>query len=573
MYVAKVPNRNSPPTYLIRESYRENGQVKNRTVANITQLPVEQIQLISCVLKGERLIPADDHFRIVRSQPHGHVQAVFQMIRHLQLPQLIAHRRCRERDLVLAMIVQRLLKPSSKLAATRLWKNTTLADELNVADAEVEELYDALDWLLARQKRIENKLAKRHLGNGDHVLYDVSSSSYTGKMCLLARFGHNRDGRRDLPCIVYGVMTDDEGRPVAVDVYPGNTADPTTVPDQVDKLKQRFGLERVVAVGDRGMLTQTQIDMLRKRPGLGWLSALRSESIRKLIDTGLVQRSLFDERNLAEICSPEFPGERLVVCYNPLLAERRKRKREELLAATEVRFERLAREVARRTKKLLKKDEIGVKVGRVLNKYKVGKHFTLTIKDNHFTWERKQKAIAEETGLDGIYVIRTSEPAERLSADDAVRGYKRLGDVERAFRSLKGLEVLLRPIHHHLNDRVKAHIFVCLLAYYVQWHLKQAWSSLLFADEQLSEHRQTRDPVASAEPTADVKAKKATRETADGLEIQSFLTLLDELATQCRNTCEFGEDRTVVCLTKATEPTALQTQAARLLEVYCSQQA
>lgn len=573
MYVAKVPNRNSPPTYLLRESYRENGQVKNRTLANITHLPLEQIQLLSRVLKGERLILADDHFRILRSRPHGHVQAVFDMMRHLELPQLIAHRRCRERDLVLAMIVQRILKPSSKLAATRLWKNTTLAEDLDVADAQVEELYAALDWLLARQTRIENKLAKRHLSDGDQVFYDVSSSSDTGKTCLLARFGYNRDGRRDLPCIVYGVMTDDDGRPVAIDVYPGNTADPTTVPDQLDKLKQRFGLERVVVVGDRGMLTQTQIDTLRQRPGLGWLSALRSESIRKLIETGLVQRSLFDEQNLAEICSPDFPGERLVACDNPILAERRQRKREELLVATEAQFERLGREIARRTKKPLKKDAIGVKLGRVLNKYKVGKHFTLSIEDNHFTWERKQQAINEEAGLDGIYVIRTSEPAQRLSADDVVRSYKRLSDVERAFRSLKGLELLVRPIHHHLDDRVQAHLFVCLLAYYVQWHLKQAWSSLLFADEHLSEHRQQRDPVAPAKPAPEVKAKKATRQTADGLEVQSFLTLLNEFGTQCRNTCEFGEARTALRLTKLTESTPLQTEAARLLQDYCSQQA
>lgn len=573
MYVAKVPNRKSPPTYLLRESYRENGRVKNRTLANITNLPGAQIQLLSRVLKAERLIPADDHFRILRSLPHGHVEAVFDMLGHLKLAELIGHRRCRERDLVLAMIVQRILKPSSKLAATRLWKNTTLAEDLDVADAEVQELYGALDWLLARQRRIENKLAKRHLRDGDQVFYDVSSSSYTGKTCLLARFGHNRDGRRDLPCIVYGVMTDDEGRPVAIDVYPGNTADPSTVPDQLDKLKQRFGLERVVVVGDRGMLTQTQIDTLRERGGLGWLSALRSESIRKLIEAGLVDRSLFDERNLAEICSPDFPGERLVACYNPILAERRKHKRQELLTATEARFERIGREIARRTKKLLKKDEIGVKVGRVLNKYKVGKHFTLNIEDNHFTWERKHLAINEEAGLDGIYVIRTSEPAQRLSADDAVRSYKRLGNVEQAFRSLKGLELLARPIHHHLDDRVKAHLFVCLLAYYVQWHLKQAWSSLLFADEHLSEHRQRRDPVASARPAPEVQAKKAARQTAKGLEVQSFLTLLNELGTKCRNTCEFGEGRTTLRLTKTTEPTPLQTEAARLIQEYCSQQA
>ena len=571
MYVAKVPNRNSVPTYLLRESYRENGKVKNRTLANLSHLPHAQIQLISRVLKGEELVPIDDAFRITRSLPHGHVQAVLQMIRQLQLPQLIASRPCRERDLIVAVIAQRILHPSSKLAATRLWKATTLADELNVADADVDEVYDALDWLLARQKRIENKLAKRHLSEGDRVMYDVSSSSYTGRTCALAYFGHNRDGIHGLPCIVYGVMTDAVGRPVAVDVYPGNTGDPSTMPDQMDKLQHRFGLERVVAVGDRGMLTQTQIDALRKRPGLGWLSALRSEAIRKLIEKGRIERSLFDEVNLAEISSPDFPGERLVACYNPILAERRRRKREELLAATEAKFQRIAAEVGRRTKRPLTKDEIGVKVGRVLNQFKVGKHFQLTIEDNRFAWQRQQERIEKEAALDGIYVIRTSEPAPQLSAEDAVRGYKQLADVEQAFRWLKSLDLLVRPIRHRLEDRVKAHVFVCLLAYYVVWHLKQAWAPLLFVDEHLAEHRAERDPVASAEPADEVKAKKATRQTEDGHEVQSFRTLLAELATQCRNTCEFGEGESNVCFSKLTERSPLQSEAFRLLEQSRSQ--
>ena len=568
MYVAKIPNRNSPPAYLLRESYRENGCVKNRTVANISHLPIQQIQLLSRVLKGEQLLPVEDVFRITRSLPQGHVHAVLDMFAFLKLPRLIASEHCRERDLVLAMIAQRVLDPGSKLATTRLWKNTTLGEKLNVLDADVDELYLAMDWLLRRQKRIENKLAKRHLKNGNLVHYDVSSSSYTGATCVLARFGHNRDGLK-LPSIVYGVMTDDDGRPISVDVYPGNTADPTTVPDQMEKLKTRFGLERIVVVGDRGMLTQTQIDKLRKRPGIGWISALRASGIRDLIDKGHLERSLFDEKNLAEISSPDFPGERLVACYNPILAERRQRKRELLLAATEGKIERIAREVARRTKKPLMKDEIGVKVGRVLNKYKVGKHFRLTIDDSLLTWERKQQAIELEAGMDGFYVIRTSEPSDRLSTDNAVRGYKRLADVEQAFRSLKSLELLVRPIHHRLEERVKAHIFVCLIAYYVQWHLKRAWSPLLFADEHLHQHRADRDPVASAKPTADVQTKKIERKTKDGNELQSFRTLLKELATQCQNTCEFGDESTVIV--KLAEPTPFQTEAFRLLETYCSQ--
>jgi transposase len=565
MYVATVPNRNSSPTHLLRESYREGGKVKNRTLANLTRLPLSQIHQIRQVLAGRTLVPVDDAFRVTRSLPHGHVKAVLEMIRRLGVDSVIASRPCRERDLVVALIVQRILYPSSKLAATRLWGTTTLGEQLGVLNTEVEEVYAALDWLGGRQKRIENKLAKRHLAQGDRVFYDVSSSSYFGRTCVLARFGHNRDGRRDLPCIVYGVMTDAEGRPLAMDVYPGNTADPVTVPDQVEKLRGRFGLERVVLVGDRGMLTQAQIDKLRARPGLGWLSALRSEAIRELIEKGRLERSLFDERNLAEISSPDFPDERLVACFNPLLADRRRRKREALLVATEARFERIAAEVDRRTKTPLKKAQIGLKVGKVLNKYKVGKHFSLSIEDGRFTWQRKQEAIEREAALDGIYVIRNSEPVEDLSNEDTVRQYKKLADVERAFRTLKGLELLVRPIHHRVESRVRAHLFVCLLAYYVQWHLKQAWAPLLFADEHLAAHRAERDPVATAKPAEEVQRKKAARQTPEGLPLHSFRTLLAELGTQCRETCLFGQESTPIEISKTTDPTPLQAEAFRLL--------
>ncbi len=564
MYIAKVRNRDSPPSYLLRESYRENGKVKNRTLANLTHLPLGQIKLLSRVLKGETLLPADQAFRVTRSLPHGHVQAVLGMIRRLGLEHLIASRPCRERDLVVAMVAQRILQPSSKLAATRLWETTTLAEELGVVGTEVEELYAALDWLRLRQIRIENKLAKRHLAEGVRVLYDIGSS-YFGRTCVLARLGHNRDGR-DLPSIVYGVLTDAHGRPVALDVDPGNTGDPTTVPDQVEKLRVRFGLERVVLVGDRGMLTQAQIKQLRKRPGLGWLSALRSKAIGKLIEKGRLERSLFDERNLAEISSADYPKERLVACFNPVLAERRRRKREELLAATEAKFGRIAAEVQRRTKTPLTKAEIGVKAGKVLNKHKVGKHFVLKIEDNHFSWQRKQEAIEKEAALDGIYVIRGSEPAEELSADDAVRNYKRLADVERAFRTLKGLELLVRPIHHRVEDPVRAHLFVCLLAYYVLWHMKQAWAPLLFADEHFSELRAARDPVAPAKPADEVRQKKCGRRTAEGCAIHSLRTLLADLGTQCRQSCQFGDGDSAIEIHKITEPTGLQSEAFRLLE-------
>ena len=571
MYIARIPNRGSPPAYLLRESYRENGKVKSRTLANLTSLPIEQIHLLRRVLKGQKLVAADDALRIARSRPHGHVRAVLAMIRHLDLPRLIASRSCRQRDLIVALVAQRVLRPGSKLAATRWWKTTTLAEELNVADAEVDEVYAALDWLLPRQHRIENKLAKRHLAAGEHVFYDLSSSSYYGRTCSLACLGNNRDGIRGLPCIAYGVMTDAQGRPVSVDVFAGNTGDPSTVPDQADKLKQRFGLDRVVLVGDRGMLTQARIEALRKRPGIGWLSALRSDAIRGLIDRGQIERTLFDEVNLAEIHAPDFPDERLVACYNPLLAERRRNKREALLEATERELRRIAAEVGRRTKTPLRKDAIGLKVGRVLNKFKVGKHFELTIADNHLAWQRDEAAIARETALDGIYVIRTSEPAVRLSAENAVRGYKQLGDVEQAFRCLKGLDLLLRPFHHRLDDRVRAHVFVCLLAYYVQWHLKQAWAPLLFADEHLAEHRAERDPVAPAEPAGEVQTKRSTRKSRTGHPLQSFSTLLAELATLCRNECVLGEGDFAITLTKETNPTPLQLEVFRLLEQACRQ--
>ncbi len=565
MYIARVPNRSSPPAYLLRESYREGGKVKNRTLANLSHLPLEQIELIRRVLKGETLVSPSEAFSIGRSRPHGHVEIVLGVIRKLGLDRMIASRRSRERDLVVAMIAQRLLFPCSKLATTRHWHTTTLAEELGVADADENELYAALDWLLERQASIEQKLAKKHLNDGSLVLYDVSSSYYEGRTCPLARYGHNRDGKRHRPIIVYGVLTDVEGRPVAVDVYPGNTGDPTTVPDQVTKLRERFALSRVILVGDRGMLTQTQIDALKEHPELGWISALRSGSIRGLMASGDLQRSLFDETNLAEIRSPEFPGERLMACYNPLLADERGRKREELLAATEKELAKLARQVSQRTKRPMGQTEIALKAGRIVNRFKVAKHFELSIADGVFDYARQPASIEQESQLDGIYVIRTSEPDTELSADDAVRNYKRLAEVEQAFRSFKSIDLLVRPIRHRTEAHVRAHIFVCLLAYYIQWHLKRAWASLLYEDEQLSVDRATRDPVAPAKPSASAKRKKATHRTADDVPVHSFGTLLAELATRCRHTCLPGGGLAEARFTKLTDATPLQTKAFRLL--------
>lgn len=569
MYIAIVPNRSSPPAVLLRESYRENGKVKNRTLANLSHLPAEQIQLLRRVLRGENLVSPEEAFRIIRSKPHGHVQAVLDMIRQLRLDQLLAAKPCRERDLVMGMIVQQVIFPCSKLGATRHWHTTSLAEQLQVSDADHDDLYAAMDWLLERQERIENKLATRHLTEGSLVLYDITSSYYEGHTCSLAKFGHNRDGKVDRPIIVYGVLTDQEGRPLSVKVYEGNTADPATVPDQVEILRKRFHLKRVVLVGDRGMLTETQISHLKEYPKLGWISALRSSSIRQLVQQGSLQRSLFDEKNLAEIQSPDFPGERLMACFNPLLQEERRRKREALLHATEQRLERIAAEVKRRTKKPLARTEIALKVGRVLHRYKVAKHYKLTIKDNCFQWQRKADSIKQEAALDGIYVIRTSESKRSISSEDTVRTYKRLAEVEQAFRSLKSLELLVRPIRHRQENRVRAHIFLCMLAYYVQWHLKQAWAPLLFVDEELPRARRERDPVAPPQPSASAREKKTTLQTTSGTPVHSFRTLLAELGTYCLHDCVAGANGASVSFKKVNEPTPLHAEAFRLVK--CSQ--
>ncbi|WP_321477077.1 IS1634 family transposase [uncultured Paludibaculum sp.] len=552
-------------THLLRRSFRVGSQVRHETLGNISHLPPDLIDLIRRSLAGEQFLPASQAFLVERNLPHGHVQAVLGSMYRLGLDSLLASKPCRERDLILAMIAERLLHPCSKLATTRLWHTTTLAEELRVADATEDDLYQAMDWLLARQSHIEKKLAQRHLQDGSLVLYDVSSSYYEGHTCPLARLGHNRDGKKGLPIIVYGLLTDSEGRPVAVDVYPGNTGDPTTVPDQVDKLRQRFGLSHVVLVGDRGMLTETQIGQLKQHPGLGWISALRGPAIGELVDGGSLQLSLFDETNLAEINSPAYPGERLVACFNPLLADERRRKRGELIEATEKELAKIAAQVKRRTRTPLSEAEIALKVGRVLNRYKVAKHFELNIADGVFAWTRREESIRRESQLDGVYVVRTSEPESRCSAPDAVRRYKSLAQVERAFRSLKGMDLRIRPIHHRTEDHVRAHILLCMLAFYVEWHMRRDLAPLLFQDEELSRDRTRRDPVAPAECSASAQRKKLERVTADGFPVHSFETLLRELATRCRNTCRIPSDPSATTFQQLTEPTALQARALRLL--------
>ncbi len=568
MYIETVPNRNSPPAILLREGWREGNKTRKRTVANLTRWPQHKIETLRRLLRDETLVSAQDLFHTRQTLPHGHVEAILGTIRKLGLDSILSAKRCRERDLVLAMIAERLIHPCSKLATTREWHTTTLAEELSVQDATEDDLYEAMDWLLERQPRIEKKLAERHLSDGCLVLYDVTSSYYEGRTCPLAQFGHDRDGKTGRPIIVYGVMTDTEGRPIAVQVYPGNTGDPTTVVDQVEKLRQQFQLSRVVLVGDRGMLTQPQIDHIRKYPGWGWITALRSEAIRDLVGKGTLQLSLLDEKNLAEITSPDYPGERLMACYNPLLEEERRRKRRELLEATEQGLAKIAQQVARRTKKPLKEAEIALKVGKALGHYKVGKHFTYTIGAGSFQWARREDSIRQEENLDGIYVLRTSESEQRLSAEDTVRGYKSLSEVERAFRSLKAIDLLVRPIRHRTEDRVPTHIFLCLLAYYVEWHMRRAWAPLLFEDEQRQQERKRRDPIVPAKPSESARQKKLSRQTADGLPVHSFETLMAELASRARVTYELQSEDCNPTFKQVPEPTPLQARAYRLLGLF-----
>ena len=544
MYIESVPNRSSPPAILLREGWRDGKKTHKRTLANLSEWPAHKIETFRRLLRDEVLVSPAALFDTERTLPHGHVEAVLGTIRQTGLDTVIAAKRCRERDLVVAMIAERLLHPCSKLATTRLWHTTTLAEELGVADADEDDLYAAMDWLVARQDRIEQKLAARHLRDGAVVLYDVSSSYYEGRTCPLARFGHDRDGHTGRPIIVYGVLTDGDGRPIAVSVYPGNTADPTTVRDQVERLRERFGLVRLVLVGDRGMLTQPQIEMLKTAPGLGWITALTSVAIRKLVTHGALQLSLFDHQHLAEIRSPDFPGERLMACYNPVLAQERSRKRQALLDATEQGLTKLARDVARRTKKPFAASAIGLKAGKILERHKVGKHYQLTIGEGTFQWIRREEAIAAEAKLDGIYVIRTSEPAARFSAADAVRTYKSLSQVERAFRCLKGIDVLVRPIRHRTEARVPAHIFLCVLACYVEWHMRRAFAP---------------------QPTASAKAKKATHTTPDGLPVHSFESLIAELASRARNTYRLKSDESKLTFKQIPAPTPIQRRAYELL--------
>jgi Transposase DDE domain len=570
MHVARIERKHGERTYvshLLRQSYRQDGKVKHRTLANLSHLPEHLIDLVRRSLQGEVFQSTNETVRTLASKLHGHVEAVLTTFDRLGLEELIASRASRQRSLILALIAQRLLFPCSKLASLRYWKSTTLADELEVGDAKAIELYQALDWLVARQADIERKLAKRHLQEGSVVLYDVSSSYYEGRKCPLAHYGHNRDGKKGLPIIVYGMLADPCGRPVAVDVYPGNTSDSTTILNQIVKVRDRFHLTRVILVGDRGMLTQTQIDTLQQYPGLGWISALRSEAIAELLAKRLLTRQTFVDVSLAEISSPDFPNERLVACYNASLAKERTEKRQRLLAATQVDLDKLVAEVQRRTKKPLSAAQIGVKVGKVVGRHKMAKHFQLHIADGSFRYTPNAAAIKQEEELDGIYVIRTSEAAKDLAAAECVRTYKSLSLVERAFRCLKGLDLLVRPIRHRVEPRVRGHVLLCMLAYYVEWHMRQALKPLLYEDEALDQDRRTRDPVKPAQASASAQAKKKAHQTVGGLPAHDFRSLLAHLGTRSRVTYQLGPEGSAATFQQLAQPDEVQTEALRLLKM------
>lgn len=564
MYIAVVPNRGSPPAILLREGYREGRTVKNRTLANLSKWPAQKIDLLRRVLRDEALAPADALFEVVASSHHGHVQAVRIAMQRLGFDALIASRPSRERDLVVAMVVARILEPDSKLATTRWWHTTTLPAALGVSDADEDALYEAMDWGLARQDRIEQKLAARHLTAGGLVLYDLTSSYFEGTTCPLAAFGHNRDGKKGKRQVNYGLLTEGRGCPVAVSVFKGNTGDPPTLLPEVQRVRERFGIERLVMVGDRGMISQTQISALKTLEGTDWITALKTEALRDLVATGHVQLGLFDERNLFELTHPDFPGERLVACRNPELAALRAHKRQALLAATTKELDKVRGMVARG--RLRGREAIGVRVGKVVNKYRVAKHFRLEIQDDRFAFEIDTARVAAEAALDGLYVIRTSLPAERLDAADTVRAYKRLSDVERAFRALKTIDLKVRPIRHRLEERVRAHIFLCMLAYYVEWHMREAWRPLLFADEDQAA-KLTRDPVAPAKRSAAALRKVHTKVLDDGTPVHSFGTLLKNLSQIVRNVCrQRGADPEAPTFEIVTTPSSTQRRAYELLK-------
>jgi transposase len=566
MHIDTIPNRGSRPAYLLRESYREGARVRKRTLAYLSSLSDEQIWAMRAILRGEQLAPAGELFEAIASRAHGHVQAVRRAMQQLGFAQLIGTRPSAERDWVCALVAARIVAPHTKLATTRWWHTSTLAQEFGVEHVDENALYQAMDWLLERQGAIEQKLAQRHLSAAARVLYDLSSSYFEGRCCPLAKLGHSRDGKKGKLQVNYGLLTDARGCPVAVSVFDGNTADCTTVLPQVERIQADFGIAELVVVGDRGMISQKAIDQFKVLPGVAWITALKSAQIRAVLAEGGLQLGLFDERNLCEFTHPDYPGERLVACRNPQLAQSRAAKRAELLKATAADLDQVRTMVEH--KKLVGADKIGLRVGRVVNKYKVAKHFELTIERARFSYRIDEHKVAQEAALDGIYVLRTPLGPQIIDTADIVRSYKSLSNVERAFRSLKTVDLKVRPIHHRLPDRVRAHILLCMLAYYVEWHMREAWRGMLFADEDQAA-KATRDPVAPATRSEEAEHKAHTHTLSNGTPAHSFRTLLDELSTIVRNTCRATTDTDSArapTFTIVTEPNATQQRALKLLE-------
>jgi transposase len=562
MYIDIVPNRKSPPAILLRESIRQGEKIVKRTLANLSSLSIDQAQTIRKVLKGKKLVQPEKHFTILKSRSHGNAEAVLLTIRRLGLDKLIFSRRCRERDLVISMIASRIINPQSKLALTRELTNTTLGESLGVEGADEDDLYAAMDWLYKRRGGIEKRLSARHLQEGGRVLYDLSSSYFEGRKCPLAKRGYNRDQKKGKLQVNYGLLTNDQGCPVSISVFPGNTSDPKTLMPQVEKLQKDFKLRSVALVGDRGMITQKQINEIKKLEGTEWITALKTGAIRKLMSAKAIQLTLFDEHNLFELTHPDFPGEKLVACRNPELAYRRKNKREALLRATTEALTKIQGMIERGY--LKDADKIGIRVGRVINKYKMAKHFKLEIAERKISFEIDEEKVNEEASLDGIYVIRTS--LKKLSGADAVRHYKSLSQVERAFRSIKTMDLEVRPINHHLEKRVRTHLFLCMLAYYVKWHMMEAWRPLLFADEE-QQAKQTRDPVAAANRSPQAEEKAYSKRLVDGSIVHSFQSLLRNLATIVRNTCLSKDTETdTPSFIIDTQLTPKQQEAFRLLK-------
>jgi transposase len=572
MYVETVPNRKSNPTILLRESYREEGKVKKRTLANLTRLPAEVIKGIRKLVQGATVIEKlEQAFDVVRSFPHGHVAAVLGTIKNLKLSRAIGSENDWQHPLVLAMIAARIIDPQSKLATARGLDEETacnsLAAELGVESADEEDLYGAMDWLVERQADIEAELARRHLKNGSLVLYDLTSTYFEGRTCPLARIGYNRDQKKGKLQIVFGLLCNAKGCPVAVEVFEGDTGDPSTLQEQIRKIRERFGLERIVMVGDRGMITEARIEKELRPAGLDWITALRAPQIQQLVASGAIQLCLFDQRDLGEVTSTDYPGERLVVCRNPRLAIERARKREELLAATEKQLKEIVQATRRTRRPLRGKDKIGLRVGKMVDRYKVGKHFHLDIEEESFSYRRNQESIAQEASLDGIYVVRTSVQTKALGAEDVVSAYKSLSTVERAFRSFKSVDLKVRPIYHRLAGRVRAHIFLCMLAYYVEWHMRKALAPVLFDDDDKEAAKAQRTSVvAPAQRSPSAKKKASSKRTKDDYPVHSFQTLLADLATISKNRVKPNLPDAPL-FDKVTVPTPLQQRALNLLQV------